>query len=113
MEKIVLNSLLKSTQKPFNKYLWLNIISAAKEKRKAPKNDKWNEFIDDYIIEYKTVFKDVNSVTSVKSHFIYKSYLSDFAVNEQSFIKQLINLRSIAFKNDEIKNTVFAETTVI
>jgi hypothetical protein len=113
MEKIVLNSLLKSTQKPYNQYLWLNIISATKEKRKPPKNDKWNEFIDDYIIEYKTVFKEVNSNNSVKSGFIYKSYLSEFAIKEQTFIRQLINLRSIAFKNDEIKNTVMAEVTVI
>lgn len=120
MDKIIFNCLLKSSQKPYNPYLWLNVISATKEKKKVPKQ-KWSEFlkkqttyyeeVDDYIIEYRLFFNKVNNEN--KSDFIYKAYLSDFANKEQSFIRQLINLRSIIIKENEKATTVMAEVTVI
>ena len=94
MEKIIFNSLLKNTQKPKT---WFNIISAIKEP-------------SDYIIEYKIVFEKENGEKIKNNDFIYKSSLSSFAKKEQSFINQLIKIRSAVFT---AATTVVAEATIV
>jgi hypothetical protein len=94
MEKIIFNSLLKNTQKPKT---WFNIISAIKEP-------------SDYIIEYKIVFEKENGEKIKNNDFIYKSSLSSFAKKEQSYINQLIKIRSAVFT---AATTVVAETTIV
>ena len=94
MEKIIFNSLLKNTQKPKT---WFNIISAIKEP-------------SDYIIEYKIVFEKENGEKIKKNDFIYKSSLSSFAKKEQSYINQLIKIRTVVVNGGK---TITAETVVI
>ena len=94
MEKIIFNSLLKNTQKPKT---WFNIISAIKEP-------------SDYIIEYKIVFEKENGEKIKNNDFIYKSSLSSFAKKEQSYINQLIKIRTVVVNGGK---TITAETVVI
>lgn len=94
MEKIIFNSLLKNTQKPKT---WFNIISAIKEP-------------SDYIIEYKIVFEKENGEKIKNNDFIYKSSLSSFAKKEQSYINQLIKIRTVVVNSSK---TITAETVVI
>jgi len=120
MEKIIFNSLLKCTQKPNNPHLWFNILSAEKTKKKMPRQE-YNKFlkkqtsfyveVDDYIIEYKLVFGDANGNKQKLENFIYHAYLSEFANKEQSFINQLIKIRSAVIKSSA--TTVVAETTIV
>jgi len=119
MEKIIFNSLLKSTQKPHNQHLWLNILSAVKSKKKVQKQE-WNKFlkkqityyieVDDYFIEYKLVFETGNGERKNFDDFIYNSYLSDFANKEQFFISQLIKLRASVVNSAK---TIVTEVTII
>lgn len=95
MEKIIFNSLLKNTQK---QKTWFNIISAVKE---SP----------DYIIEYKIVFEKENGEKIKYGDFVYKANLSSFAKKEQSFIRQLIKIRSAVVAVSA--KTVVAETTIV
>lgn len=113
MEKIILNSLLKSTQKPKNPHLWLNILSAIPEKKKVPKSE-WSKFlkkqttnyveVDDYLIEYILVFETGNGEKIKNEEFVYKSYLSEFANKEESLIRQMIKLKT-SVQNTTIKTT--------
>lgn len=119
MEKIIFNSLLKSTQKPYNPHLWLNILSATKEKKKVPKKE-WSKFlkmqttkyidVDDYLIEYKLVFENGKGEKIKNDSLIYHAYLSEFANKEQSFIKQLIKIRTVVVNSGK---TITVETVVI
>ena len=121
MDKIVFNSLLKSTQKPYNPHLWLNILSATKEKKKVPKKE-WSKFlkmqttkyieVDDYIIEYILIFETGNGERIKNKDFVYHAYLSEFANKEQMFIKQLIKLRT-AIKESATTETITTEVTII
>jgi hypothetical protein len=118
MEKILFNSLIKSTQKPNNPHLWLNIHSAAKAKKKVPKQE-WNDFLkkqttsyvetDDYLIEYSLVFEKENGERIKANAFTYEAYLSEFANKEKEYIKQLIKLRCAV---KESASTVVAEVTL-
>ena len=121
MDKIILNSLLKSTQKPKNPHLWLNILSAESAKKKVPKHgfDKTLKKqttnyieVDDYIIEYILVFETGNGEKVKNKDFIYHAYLSEFADKEQTFINQIIKLRT-SVKESATTETVVAETTII
>jgi hypothetical protein len=121
MDRIVFNCLLKSTQKPINQHLWLNILSAESTKKKVSKQ-KWNElfkkqttcyeYVDDYLIEYILVFENGNGEKIKNKEFIYHAYLSEFANKEQMYIKELIKLRS-SVKSSATTETVMAEVTVI
>ena len=121
MDKIFFNSLLKSTQKPYNQHLWLNILSAEKAKKKVPKQE-YNKFlkkqstfytdVDDYLIEYKTVYENGNGEKIKNDDFIYHAFLSEFANKEQSFIRQLIKIRSAVVASAKTE-TVIAETTIV
>lgn len=115
MDKIVLNSLLKSTKKPYNPHLWLNILSAESTKKKVPKQEKQTTHyieVDDYLIEYILVFESGNGEKVKNKDFVYHAYLSEFANKEQTFIKQLIKLRT-SVKESATTETVVAETTII
>ena len=94
MEKIIFNSLIKSTKK---NNLWLNILSA-----EQTDNDK-------HIIEYKVVFENDVGVKIRHGDFIYRSYLSEFGNKEQSFIRQLIKIRSAVIASA----TTITETVII
>lgn len=97
MERIVFNSLIKSTKK---NNLWLNILSA--------------EQIDDdkYIIEYKVVFENDVGDKIKYGDFTYHSHLSEFGSKEQSFIRQLIKIRSAVIAS-ATTSTITAEVTII
>ena len=106
MEYIIFNSLIKST---LNKFLWYNIKSATKGKKKVPKKVKnSSEYVevDDYIIEYRILYGD----GKVKmDNFTHSSYLSDFGNKEKSFITQLIKLRTAVVTS---ASTVVTETVI-
>ena len=106
MEKILFNSLIKSTQKPNSPHLWLNILSAIKEKKNIPKQG----LVDDYIIEYSLVFEKENKEKIKVNGFTYKAYLSEFANKEKSFISQLIKMRAAI---EESATTAVAEVAII
>lgn len=77
-----INILLKSTQKgpngSANKHLWLNILSADKEK-------------DGYIISFETFYELDTSGEKIKANdFIYKSPLKEFTKKEQKIIEDAI-----------------------
>lgn len=97
MERIVFNSLIKSTKK---NNLWLNILSAEK--------------IDDdkYIIEYKVVFENDVGDKIKYGDFTYRSNLYEFGSKEQSFIRQLIKIRSAVIAS-ATTDTITAEVIVI
>jgi len=97
MERIVFNSLIKSTKK---NNLWLNILSA-----EQIDNDK-------YIIEYKVVFENDVGDKIKYGDFTYHSYLSEFGSKEQSFIRQLIKIRSAVIAS-ATTDTITAEVTII
>jgi hypothetical protein len=94
MEKIIFNSLIKSTKK---NNLWLNILSARQINK------------DNYIIEYKTIFENDNGEKIKADDFTYYSYLSEFGNKEQSFIGQLIKIRSAVIASA----TTITETVII
>jgi hypothetical protein len=106
MEYIIFNSLIKST---LNKFLWYNIKSATKGKKKVPrkvKNSTEYVEVDDYIIEYRILYGD----GKVKmDNFTHSSYLSDFGNKEKSFITQLIKLRTAVATS---ASTVVTETVI-
>jgi len=110
MNKIIFNSLLKSTQKPYNQHLWLNILSAVKEKKKIPKQEKNKINVYDYLIEYKLVFENGKGEKIKNDDFIYHTYLSEFANKEQTFIRQLIKLRDAVIESGK---TITTEAVVI
>lgn len=113
MEYIIFNSVIKST---LNKFLWYNIKSATKSKKKVPqklydeklkRNVTSYVEVDDYIIEYKVLYGD----GKVKmDNFTHSSYLSDFGNKEKSFITQLIKLRTAVVTS---ASTVVTETVIV
>ena len=68
--------------------------------------------VDDYIIEYILVFETGNGEKVKNKDFIYHAYLSEFADKEQTFINQIIKLRT-SVKESATTETVVAETTII
>lgn len=107
MEYIIFNSVIKST---LNKFLWYNIKSATKGKKKVPrkvKNSTEYVEVDDYIIEYRLLYGDGKVKTD---NFTRSSYLSDFGNKEKSFITQLIKLRTTVV--DSASTVVVAETVI-
>lgn len=107
MEYIIFNSVIKST---LNKFLWYNIKSATKAKKKVPrkvKNSTEYVEVDDYIIEYRLLYGDGKAKTD---NFTHSSYLSDFGSKEKSFITQLIKLRTAVV--DSASTVVVAETVI-
>ena len=106
MEYIIFNSVIKST---LNKFLWYNIKSARKGKKKVPrkvKNSTEYVEVDDYIIEYRLLYGDGKAKTD---NFTRSSYLSDFGNKEKSFITQLIKLRTAVVTS---ASTVVTETVI-
>ena len=107
MEYIIFNSVIKST---LNKFLWYNIKSARKGKKKVPrkvKNSTEYVEVDDYIIEYRLLYGDGKAKTD---NFTRSSYLSDFGNKEKSFITQLIKLRTAVVTS---ASTVVTETVIV
>ena len=106
MEYIIFNSVIKST---LNKFLWYNIKSATKGKKKVSrkvKNSTEYVEVDDYIIEYRLLYGD----GKVKmDNFTRSSYLSDFGNKEKSFITQLIKLRTAVVNS---VSTVVTKTVI-
>ena len=107
MEKVILNSLLKSTKKPYNPHLWLNILSAHPEKKKVLKTEYDKTLkkqtthyieVDDYIIKYILVYETGNGEKIKNEEFVYNAYLSEFAKKEESLIRQMIKLKTPAQK---------------
>ena len=92
-----------------NKFLWYNIKSARKGKKKVPrkvKNSTEYVEVDDYIIEYRLLYGDGKAKTD---NFTRSSYLSDFGNKEKSFITQLIKLRTAVVTS---ASTVVTETVI-